>query len=102
MDRDRTIVGVVDRVLAHVRVAHRANHVEVDRVAAETTKLAGVSHLYVLNPCSERFTLRSIGDRVVPPAVQHDVRAVLVQLGRVITLHDYVAAEQRDPSRRRP
>ena len=45
VDDHRAVVGVVDRVAAHIRVAHGADHVEVDRVAPQPEALARVAHL---------------------------------------------------------
>ena len=88
MDGDAAIVRVVHRVGVTVGVAHVANHVEVDRVAAEAEGLAGVPHLDVLD---------ASGERLVPLGVHHDVRAILVELreGRR-ALHHHVAREQAD------
>ena len=45
VDDHGAVVRVVDRIAAHVRVAHGADHVEVDRVPTQPEALARVAHL---------------------------------------------------------
>jgi hypothetical protein len=65
VDGDGAVERVVDRVLAHVRVLDGADHVEVDRVAADAPHLPRVAHLDVLDARGERLALRAVEDRLV-------------------------------------
>ena len=49
VDRNRTVVRVMDRVIPHVAVSDGANHVEVDAITPNATHLTRVSHLDILD-----------------------------------------------------
>ena len=88
VDGDGAVVRVVDRVVPRVRVAHVADHVEVERVAPQPEALPHVAALDVLDPPRERLGAGR---------VHHHVRAVPVELreGARALQHD-VAREQAD------
>ena len=65
----RTIVGVMNCVVSHVRFSHRANHVEVDGVATKLESLATVEEFSVLDAANRRL---------VPGRMNHNVRSVLI------------------------
>ena len=88
VDDHRAVVRVVDRIVLDVRVSHGANHVEVDRVAAQPAHLASVSHLDILNARSEAFATRAVDDGLMGARVEHDVSAVPVKLRHRVALDD--------------
>ena len=60
MDGDSPVICVVNGIAPAVRVLHCANHVKVDRVAANTSHLARVSQLKVFETRGERLSLRAV------------------------------------------
>ena len=95
VDGDGTVVRVVNGVVAHVRVAHGAYHMEVNAVPADPAHLPRAPHLDILDARGERLALRAVDDRRLAPRMQHDVRPVPIELRDLVALHDNVPAEER-------
>ena len=54
-----TVVRLMNGIVAHVRLVHGANHVEMDGVSSELEGLTDVSELDVLNATDDGFILQS-------------------------------------------
>ena len=63
MDGDCAVVSVTDHIVPHVRVAHGADHVEVNAVSAKPAELPHTPHLNVLDTRGERLALRAVDNR---------------------------------------
>lgn len=82
------IVALVQRVAAHVRAAHPADPIKVDRVPAKAEGLADAVKLDALDPR---------GERLVSERVQEELRAKLRRVyRRVVAADEDVAREQPD------
>ena len=64
-----TIVGVVNRVVSHIRFSHRSDHVEMNWVATQLERLSAVEEFGVLNAAHRRL---------IPGRMNHNVRSVLI------------------------
>ena len=62
VDGDRSVEGVMDRIVLHVRAVNSTNHMEMDRIATQNEGLANIGKFNTVDTCCSRLVTGAVHD----------------------------------------